>query len=136
MTRPTPSPFSKGLTLIELTLVISLLLVLTSISIFSANAYSEWQKGRKASEALREVYIAQRLYLADNPHFQVENFTHEILLPYLADSPDSFPTVVDMNDNTLTISVDVTPPILLDASGAVYDESGSSSDSLWDVGDY
>ncbi len=126
----------KGLTLIELTLVITVILVLMSISVYSTGAYTDWQKGRAASETLRKVYVAQRLYLADKPNTVVANLTSDDLLPYLLDSSDEFPTIEDLDGNPLTISVSVTPPVALSSGGSLYDPSGSTTDSLWDIGEY
>lgn len=123
----------SGFTLLEMTIVILVLLTLMGTGLFVSTKYTEWQKGRTASEDLRNVYSAQRLYLADNPTAVVSSITSANIIPYLANGATALPTVKSLADETLTIKVDVTPPVLLKGT-AVYDPSGDSLDSLWDVG--
>jgi len=125
----------KGFTLLEMTMVLLVLLVLISIATFSSKWVITWRAGSLASETLRTVYMAQRSYLADNPTAQVANLTQAMLLPYLPNSPTVFPTVTSLTKTTLTIKVNVSPPYAVDSSGARYDPSGGTTDSLWDVGE-
>ena len=126
----------KAFTLVELTLVLAVMLVIASIGFFSLNSYQEWTKGTDASQKLKQVYIAQRLYLADNPNMPVEDITQETLLSYLQNSPQTFPTVESLGGNSLHINVAVTPPVIDDGSGHIYDPSSNPRDGLWDVGIY
>ena len=122
-----------GLTLIEMTVVILVLLSLTGAFFASAGSIGDWQKAKEASSILRDVEVAQIEFLANNPQRGVDTLTAAEVANYLPGSPTSLPTAVDLDGNTLTISVTVSPPVLLSGS-SVYDPSGSSSDSLWDVG--
>lgn len=124
----------KGFTLLEMTIVIMLLLGLIKLSLFTSNSLGEWRLGRAASESLRSVYSAQRMYLADNPTASVANLTNEILMPYLPNRMAAMPTVKSLTGAMLSIRVSVSPPVVNAGSGLTYDPSGRSSDSLWDVG--
>ncbi|MDX1679227.1 MAG: hypothetical protein R3242_00730 [Akkermansiaceae bacterium] len=130
----TQSPGSRGVTLLEMTVVILLILSLIGIGTFSAAKIGEWKLGRKAGEELRAVHAAQRLFLADNPTTPVSSITADDLLPYMQGNPSALPTVESLDGTTLTIKVDVNPPVVDAGGGAAYDPSGSSSDSLWDIG--
>ncbi|MGD7653491.1 MAG: hypothetical protein ACQCXQ_09780 [Verrucomicrobiales bacterium] len=129
------NPTSRGLTLLEMSMVILVLLTLIQIGLFTSGKMSEWSKGRQASETLREVYSAQRMFLADHPTTDVSAITDANLLPYLQGSPDALPTVESLDGTELNILVNVSPPIINAGSGVAYDPSGDNSDSLWDVGD-
>ncbi|MES2997108.1 MAG: type II secretion system protein [Verrucomicrobiota bacterium] len=124
---------SRGFTLLELTVVILVLLSLASIGLFTTRKLDEWKAGRNASETLRYVYSAQRLYLSDHPTVPVASLSAENLIPYLPGDATEMPTVESLTGEILVISVTVSPPVVLDGS-EVYDPSGSSTDSLWDVG--
>ena len=126
----------RGLTIMELTLVMSVLVTFISTSMFFASGISDWQKGRTASETLREVYVAQRLYLADYPLASVAELTTDDLMPYLPSQPSSFPTVESLDKQALDIQVNVSPPVINGSGGGSYDPSKTTDDSLWDVGVY
>ena len=125
----------KGFTLLEMTIVIMVLLTLISVGVFSSRRLGEWKLGREASETLRTVYSAQRMYLADNPTTLVANITAANIIPYLPGNATSMPTVESLTGATLTILVNQTPPVVNEGGGVVYDPSGSNTDSLWDVGE-
>lgn len=125
---------SKGFTLVEMTVVIMVLLTLIGGGLFVSRQYSDWQMGRAASEDLRSVYAAQRMFLADNPTATVSAINANQIIPYLANRATALPTVKSLTGATLSIRVNVTPPNINDGSGGVYDPSGSTTDSLWDVG--
>lgn len=126
---------SAGVTLIELTVVIMVVLSIMGATMYFAGNIGEWNKGKKAATALREVYAAQRSFLADNPRRSVSSITSGELISYLPSGGASLPAVEDLNGNALSYDVGVSPPVLMGAGGSVYDPSGSSKDSLWDVGE-
>ena len=130
-TRHTRSAF----TLLEMTVVILVLLSLVKIGLFTSAKMDEWKLGRAASETLRSVYAAQRMYLADNPTVSVANLTTTLIIPYLPSNVTVMPTVKSLSGSTLSILVNVSPPIINSGSGVAYDPSGSNKDSLWDVGE-
>jgi len=126
---------AAGFTLIEMSLVIFLLIALMTTGIMFSSAVGKWKAGREASEILRGVYVAQRTYLADHPTVAVSTLTHAKLLPYLPTKDTSFPQVSGLDGASKAIKVTVSPPVVLDGGGGVYDPSGDPKDSLWDVGE-
>ena len=124
----------RGFTLIEMSVVLCVLLALMSTGIYFSSKISEWQAGKEAAEQLRGVYAAQRMYLADHPTTAVASLTEANLIPYLPNNPGAMPTVLSLDKEELGIKVTVSPPVLTLAD-AVYDPSGNSGDSLWDVGE-
>ncbi|MEI6818018.1 MAG: type II secretion system protein [Verrucomicrobiota bacterium] len=125
----------KAFTLLEMTVVILVLLSLIKIGLFTFSKMDEWRLGREASETLRSVYSAQRMYLADNPTASVSEITSTILLPYLPNHATVMPTVTSLTGATLSLLINVSPPTINAGSGVAYDPSGSTHDSLWDVGE-
>jgi prepilin-type N-terminal cleavage/methylation domain-containing protein len=124
-----------GFTLLEMTVVILVLLSLVSIGFMTSRKIDEWKLGRTASETLRLVYSAQRMYLADHPTAPVASLTPAMVLPYMPGNVTVMPTVKSLDGKNLGILVNVSPPIINSGSGTAYDPSGSNSDSLWDVGE-
>ena len=124
----------RGLTLIEITVVIAVLITLVGVSMYAVGGYKEWKLGSAASAELRKVYNAQRTYLAENPTEPVSSLTAAKIVPYLSDGATSLPTVEGMDGNTYSIKVNVSPPVVEDSGGGAYDPSGSDDDGLWDVG--
>lgn len=124
----------SGLTLLEMTVVIVVMITLIGISVFALNGYREWQRGTDASRVLRLVYNAQRTYLAEHPTESVSSLTAEKIIPYLSDNSSSLPTAQAMDDSVLTVNVAVSPPVLVHGDGSDYDPSGDPDDGLWDVG--
>lgn len=124
----------SGFTLLELTVVILVLMTLLGTGMFVSTQYSEWKLGRAASEDLRSVYAAQRMFLADHPTTLVTNITAPNIIPYLANRSMVLPTVESLDGSTLNIKVNISPPTIDDGNGGVYDPSGKPNDSLWDVG--
>lgn len=122
-------------TLVEMTIVILVLLALTRVGFVSAKRMGEWKAGRAASETLRSVHTAQRLFLADNPTTTVATITSAMVAPYMPNNAGIVPTVKSLSGTSLAIIVNVTPPIINAGSGTRYDPSGSFTDSLWDVGE-
>lgn len=123
------------MTLLEMTIVIMMLLTLVGVGVYSVRGLDNWKLGRTASETLRTVHTAQRLYLADNPTVLVANITATNIIPYLPNGVTTMPTVKSLTGTTLSILVNQSPPIINSGSGARYDPSGSFTDSLWDVGE-
>jgi hypothetical protein len=124
-----------GVTLIEMSLVMFLLVALMSTGLFFNSKVGEWRAGREAAETLRGVYAAQRLYLSDNPTAPISSLTNALLIPYLPNQLATMPTITSLTNATLTIRVTTSPPTINNGSGGNYDPSGNSKDSLWDVGE-
>jgi len=122
-------------TLLEMTIVIMVLLALISTGLFVNNKMDEWKLGKQAGETLRTVYAAQRMYLADNPTAAVSSITNTKIIPYLPNQATTMPKVTSLVGTQLNILVNVSPPVINGGSGVTYDPSGSSNDSLWDVGE-
>ncbi len=125
----------RGFTLLEMTIVIMILLALVGMTTMGSKTIGEWRKGRDASEVLRSVYVAQRTYLADHPTTSMSTVSKTDLLPYLPTKATVFPTVKGLDGVTRQIKVTVSPPVVIDTTGAVYDPSENPNDSLWDVGE-
>lgn len=132
--KTTLRPRPAGVTLIELTVVIMVLLAMTGLAIYYTGGMDKWNKGKEASEKLRSVYAAQKAYLADNPTVAVSSLNSNRITPYLPGGETSLPSVVSETGAALTIRLTVSPPVLVDAGGTIYDPSGNSNDGLWDVG--
>lgn len=127
--------YRSGMTLIELTIVISVLLILIGLSVYGIAGYQRWKLGAEAGTELRMVRSAQRTYLAEHPTESVDGLTAAKIIPYLSSGASALPTVEDLDGNQLTIKVDVMPPVVDDGTGEAYDPSSSTSDGQWDVGD-
>ena len=136
-----PSP-ARAFTLLEMTIVIMVLLALVATGFKAGSFLGSWKKGRAASDTLRTVYAAQRTFLADNPTTPVTSITHTLLRPYLPGNPATFPTGTSLTGGTLNIFVGKSPPFMTTSATTTgttppnaYDPSGSTTDSLWDVGE-
>lgn len=125
----------QAVTLVEMTLVIAILLMLIGIGFSVSGNSRQSLLAREASEALRSVHTAQRLYLSDYPLAPVSELTAAKLIPYLPNRMTALPTVKSLSGATLNIKVTVFPPVVIDGGGSTYDPSGNSKDSLWDVGE-
>lgn len=123
-----------AVTLLEMSMVICILLALMSTGFFISGKVGEWKLAREAGETLRSVHAAQRMYLSDNPTTNVADITEAALIPYLPNRAAAMPTITTIKGDTATIRVNVSPPVVM-VGGSVYDPSGSSTDSLWDVGE-
>jgi type II secretory pathway pseudopilin PulG len=124
----------RGLTILEMTVVILVLLTLAGISFYAMTGYREWQRGSEGARVLRMVYNAQRTYLAEHPIESPSALTAEKIIPYLSGGSNALPTAQALDDGVLTVDVTVSPPVLLDSDGNDYDPSGDTDDGLWDVG--
>ena len=121
----------KGVTLIELSLVIGIILVLVSTSSIGISFYKDWQKGLAAGEDLKAVYQAQKLFLADNPTVDPtddQQLNATLIAPYLPNNMNAVPTITGLDGISYTIDVNTSPPSISK------DFSSSTSDSLWDTG--
>lgn len=123
----------KGMTLLEISLVIFLILGLAALFMGMAFPISNWRKGKNAGLDLQAVYTAQKTYLADHPTQAVTTMTAAQLIPYLPNNMTAIPTPEAIDGSTLNIDFSVIPPQLKNGS-AVYDPSGKSDDGLWDAG--
>lgn len=130
-----PPPHLRGVTLLEMTVVIGVLLALMSTGLYFSNKISDWKAAKEAGEILRSTYAAQRMFLADNPTIAVSDIKEDKLLPYMPNKPSIMPTITSLEDKPLAIKITVSPPVVDDGSGGIYDPSGDSTDSLWDVGE-
>jgi prepilin-type N-terminal cleavage/methylation domain-containing protein len=127
---------SRGFTLLEVTTVIVILLIFMRLGLYSSSKIDQWKLGRNASETLRSIHSAQRMYLADNPTTNVSTLTPAIILPYLPPgNVTTMPTVKSLTGANLSITVSVSPPIINNGAGVAYDPSGKTNDSLWDIGE-
>lgn len=124
----------RGLTLIEMTVVIVILIVLVGMSMFAVNGYREWQVASEATQKLRMIYNAQRTYLAEHPTTDVADVEAADIIPYLSDSSAALPIAKDLDGNDLGVMIKESPPYFLDSNDQRYDPSGQPSDGLWDVG--
>lgn len=125
----------KAFTLLEMSLVIMVLIALMSTGLMVNRKMDEWKLGRAAAESLRQVYSAQRMFLADNPTRTVGSLTATEIIPYLPGNLSAMPTVKSLTGASLGILVNVSPPVINAGSGVPYDPSGDNRDSLWDVGE-
>jgi len=123
----------RGLTLVEISLVIGIMLALASVVTYSITSMTDWQKGRSAAESLKAVYVAQKGYLADHPTRDPSHFTEARILPYLPGRPGAFPEAVDLDGGELELNIESMPPTW-QRSGSDYDPSGKPDDGLWDIG--
>jgi prepilin-type N-terminal cleavage/methylation domain-containing protein len=123
----------SGFTLLEMSIVIMMLMALLSMGIYTSRKTDEWKLARAASESLRTVHTAQRMYFADYPTALKKDLTVEKLLPYMPNNA-AMPTVKSATGATLNIIVKEFPPVIDAGGGSPYDPSGSNEDSLWDVG--
>ena len=121
---------SRGMTLIEMSLSLALLLGMTSIVVFSMAGISDWKRARDAGLDLRAVYIAQKGYLSDHPTSDITSVVAADLLPYLPQGFSGIPAPEDLAGNILTVNYKVVPPRFSNG----YDPSGATDDGLWDVG--
>jgi hypothetical protein len=124
---------TSGTTLVELSIVTAAILLLISFGSVCVAPFMDYNKGRKAGEALRAVKAAQLMYLADNPATPVNTLTQNMLQPYMPNG--AWPILPNVGTQTPTINCAVFPPVAV-LNGTPYDPSGSPTDGLWDVGTY
>jgi prepilin-type N-terminal cleavage/methylation domain-containing protein len=133
----TCSFLKKGFTLLELTVVISVLLLLMGLGIASYSGYREWQLQTEAETTLRMVYTAQQTYLSEHPTEAVDTLKDGTedeeegvitLIDYLSDSSGALPVPEGPSGENLLINVKVSPPVFSN------DPSGDDDDGKWDLG--
>ena len=117
----------SGLTLIELTVVIVILLALVGASMYALGGYKEYKLRMKAETALRAVYTAQRSYLADHPNADPSTISDADVKKYMSDGFNDFPVVKDADGNILTYDLTQSPPVFAN------DPSGDDKDGKWDL---
>ena len=129
----------EGVTLIEMTVVILVLITLISISVSGVSSYRAWKDGTQAAQILRNVYNAQRNYLSENPTVTVANLTPAVIIPYLSENAsgsnqtiNAIPTM-ELDGVVYTVNLTVSPPVFSNG-GTAFDPSGAPDDGLWDVG--
>lgn len=144
--RPT-NRSKSAFTLLEMSIVIMVLLALITIGLNVSTKITDWKLARAASETLRLVYSAQRMFLSDNPTKDVSTITEKDLVHYLRNVPQAssattfselqaqglLETPKSLQGQTLSFLVNQSPPKFA-VAGIQYDPSGSTTDSLWDVG--
>ena len=123
----------SGFSLVEMSVPIAVILLLAGAASLSVKPYLAYRDGRAAGEMLRAVKAAQLMYLSDNPSTPVANLTQALLVPYMPNA--TWPTLPSVNGQTPTIDCTKFPPVAV-LSGTPYDPSGSTTDGLWDVGQY
>jgi type II secretory pathway pseudopilin PulG len=123
----------RGFSLVEIAITMGLIIALAAIVTLGVRPYYVYRDGRAAGEMLRSVKAAQLMYLADNPSTAVSSLTQAMLLPYMPNG--TWPTLPSVGSQTPTINCTVFPPVAV-LGGSTYDPSGSSTDGLWDVGQY
>lgn len=121
------------MTIIELSVTMALMMALAGIIIYSASGIGDWKLARDAALELRTVYIAQKSYMADHPTDDISTVSSTDIVPYMPNDATAIPTLEALDGSTLTIDVNVMPPVAK-SGGTAYDPSGSTSDGLWDVG--
>jgi type II secretory pathway pseudopilin PulG len=126
---------ASGFTLVELSVTIAMIILLAGAASLGLKPYYAYRDGRAAGEALRSVKAAQLMYLSDYPSTPVANLTQALLLPYMPNG--AWPTLPLVNGTAALINWTVFPPVaVLTVGGAAYDPSGTTTDGLWDVGQY
>ena len=124
------SRLERGMTIIEMSVTLALMIGLAGIIAFSFGGYREWKLGKEASSALQGVYVAQKALLADQPTLELAQVQENDLIPYLPGGDDSIPQVESLDGSMMSIDFSVMPPVV---SGN-YDPSPATDDGVWDIG--
>ena len=90
---------------------------------------------RRPPKACARCIPPSACILRTTPRASVSAITAALLIPYLRTRPPPCPPSNHSTGATLTILVNVSPPVINAGSGVTYDPSGSNKDSLWDVGE-
>ncbi len=124
----------RGMTLLELTVVIAVLIALMGASVFAFSSFREFRAATLASTILREIEVAQRDFLSNNPQREVTSLTIPEVASYLEGDGTitALPTAEGLDGETLTADITQSPPIWLD--GASPYDPGPPTDGRWDVG--
>ena len=121
---------ASGMTIIEMSVTLALLIGLAGVTAFSIGGYREWKLGKQANATLQSVYIAQKSFMADRPTVRLADVTEAQLLPYLPNGAVEMPKIEALDGTMLSVNFNVMPPVI---SGD-YDPSGADSDGVWDIG--
>jgi prepilin-type N-terminal cleavage/methylation domain-containing protein len=124
---------TRGLTLVELSVTIAVILILAGAASLSVKPYLAYRDGRAAGEMLRAVKAAQLMYLSDNPATPVANLTQPLLSPYMPNG--AWPILPLVNGQQPTIDCTQFPPVAV-LNGATYPPPPAKTDGLWNVGQY
>jgi type II secretory pathway pseudopilin PulG len=133
MKSPRISRAQAGLTIVELSIVMGVLVLLAGLASLAAPPFIAYSQGRQAGEALRAVKAAQLMYLADNPATPITSLTQAMLLPYMPNG--AWPTLPTVAGGTPTINCAQFPPVAV-LGGSTYNPTGSTTNGLWNVGTY
>ncbi|MFT5469978.1 MAG: prepilin-type N-terminal cleavage/methylation domain-containing protein [Verrucomicrobiales bacterium] len=120
----------RGMTIIEMSVTLALLISLAGVITFSLGGYGDWKLGKEASGALQSVYLAQKSLLADRPTIRLIDLTAADLVPYLPGGATEIPKVEALDGGSLDIDYNIMPPKIVGG----YDPSPSEDDGVWDVG--
>jgi len=134
---------ARGFTILEVTIVILILLTVTGVFFGTSGNINQWRTAQSAGLTLRQVEVAQRQFLADNPQVNIANVTQANVANYLSGvnvnlppgTQPTLPQVLDLNGNVLSYDVTRSPPVfLVQGTTTIYDPEGNPNDGLWDVG--
>ena len=103
----------SGVTLIELTVVIFVILSMIGATMYFGGNLSAWKKGKAASESLRAVYAAQRAFLADNPRRTLASLTSAELVGYLPNQSGRMPSIESLDGASLKRYGGIKKPVLI-----------------------
>lgn len=122
----------RGMTIIEMSATLALMIALAGVVTFSMGGYREWKLGKEASASLQSVYLAQKSLLADQPTLRLTELTEADLTPYLPSGATEIPKIETLDGRFLDIEFKLMPPKIIGG----YDPSPSGEDGAWDVGRY
>jgi type II secretory pathway pseudopilin PulG len=103
------SPYIKGYTLLEITLVIGLTVGLSALAVYGLGAATATARASRAEAALRLIETARLSYLSDNPQIALANVAATNLTSYIPGGYAAAESIV--NDNGYSIISITTPRI-------------------------
>jgi type II secretory pathway pseudopilin PulG len=98
------SPYLRGYTLLELSLVLGMLVGLTAIGAFGLKYFTTVARSNRAEAILRQVENARLSYLVDNPVENHTTVTPDKISPYLPGGWDGAVQMLAINGYTLDAS--------------------------------
>jgi prepilin-type N-terminal cleavage/methylation domain-containing protein len=132
---------NQGMTLIELSMVMAVILSLGGIVTYaSMNQYYEWKRGSEAGLLLREVDYATKLFLSDRPRIDPASFQRSDVARYLSPDIKNLPAArldadglpyLPNQSGTYNLTINFSAVLEPTAS---QDFSSQTDDSLWDIG--